>query len=133
MANIELQADGLDALLANLRGMVNGLPQTVGVALKQWGDQVLEVSKDRTPVDTGALVASGYVTEPEIGDGQISITLGYGGDGVDYALKVHEDMDPRTHWSKAGTGPQYLAQPAREAQDQLPGMVADAVRVLVGA
>jgi hypothetical protein len=50
-------------------------------------------SQKRTPVDTGDLLRSHYVNEPEIeSNGTIRVEIGAGTD-LHYALRVHEDLD----------------------------------------
>ena len=52
------------------------------------------LSKRLTPVDIGALRASGYVTLPEFQGSRVVVELGYGGDiSYSYAVKQHERLD----------------------------------------
>ena len=56
-------------------------------ALLQEAENVMGVSKRRTPVDTGNLRATGHVKNPETHGGITSVVLAY---GTDYAVHVHE-------------------------------------------
>ena len=59
----------------------------VEAALFQEGENVMGVSKDRTPKDLGPLRASGHVKLPKTKGGVSWVTLAY---GTDYAVYVHE-------------------------------------------
>lgn len=50
------------------------------------GVLIMREAKERTPVDTGALKASGYVTMPK----DKKVELGFGGPAEEYALIQHE-------------------------------------------
>jgi hypothetical protein len=130
MASLKFEIDGLDAYRQKLEAAASNLPKNVGAALYQFGEQVMAVSKERVPVDTGRLMSTGYVTLPEQQGNSIIVTLGY---ATDYALQVHEDMDPRTHWTRPGSGPKYLENPLKEAQGELAGDIGDAVKQTLAA
>lgn len=107
--------------------------EAVATGLYQFGNMVMEISKrERVPVDTGALMNSGYVALPEDNGTEISVTMGYGGQSVDYALVVHENMNPHVHWKRPGSGPKYLENPLKESQDKMPDVVGDAVQKALG-
>jgi len=48
-------------------------------------EEVMTVSKEVVPVDTGTLKSSGFVKPPEIAPTHVSVTLGYGGPARAYA------------------------------------------------
>ena len=93
------------------------------------GEYILAQSKDRAPVDTGNLRASGFVDLPEVSGAVVAVKLGYGGFSAAYALKVHEN--PRAGktggvspsgkkyktWAKVGEW-KYLEKPFMEAVAQ---------------
>jgi len=63
------------------------------MAMMSVGEEWMTEAKKRTPVDTGALRASGHVQGPEeIGDTMI-VKLVFGGPSADYAMDVHENLD----------------------------------------
>ncbi len=83
---------GVKALVANLTGIAAATPKNIAAALYREAQIEMTESKKRVPVDTGALRASGVVQKPVFDGKNISVTLGYGGPSVDYAFKVHEDL-----------------------------------------
>lgn len=93
----------------------------------QFANEVLGVSLERVPMDTGALANSGRVEPPTDNGNEISVKLGYGGVAVNYAWHVHENMNPNVRWSRPGSGPKYLEGPLKEVQDTFPGRIKDAV------
>jgi hypothetical protein len=58
-------------------------------------------AKQETPVDTGALRASGTVLLPEITGDEVLVQMGFGGAAVDYAIYVHEDLEKNHPVGKA--------------------------------
>lgn len=67
-------------------------------------------AKMLTPVDTGALRASGHVQAPVVENGKVTVTLGFGGAAEAYAVPVHERMDVHHPVGQA----KFLEQPVRE-------------------
>jgi hypothetical protein len=57
-----------------------------------YAEKVMTEAKERCPVDTGRLRATGHVQPPEIGASEISVTLAF---GTDYAIYVHENLAAR--------------------------------------
>lgn len=84
---------GVDAMRAKIRKIAANLPNKVGAALYREAEIEMTESKKRVPVDTGTLRASGMVSEPVKENGQISVTLSYGGAAKDYAIPVHENLE----------------------------------------
>jgi hypothetical protein len=64
-------------------------PKAAGVALYKLATKVMRQSVARTPVLTGELRRSAYVTQPQPG-GRPRIELGY---GSEHALPVHEEVE----------------------------------------
>lgn len=84
---------GLDRFRANLGRIAGAAIPAVKRAMFQEAEEIMTVSKTAfVPVDTGALRASGTVLPPEIKGSEVTVTLGYGGGAVDYAVIVHERM-----------------------------------------
>jgi hypothetical protein len=129
MANFSFTIDGLAGFRSKVQSAAANLPQNLGKALYQFGEEVMAVSKERVPVDTGALMGSGFVTPPEHSGSVISVTVGYGGPSVNYALAVHEDMNPKRHWRRPGSGPKFLENPLKEKQNELRQRAADGVKL----
>lgn len=130
MAKFSFTVDGLDALREKIESAVSDLPTNAGDGLYQFGEKVMSVSKERVPVDTGRLMNTGYVSPPVQEGNLITVVLGY---GTDYALQVHEDMDPRTHWTRPGSGPKYLENPLKEAEGEMAGDVGEVYRQTLAA
>lgn len=104
----------------------------VSAALYQRGEKIMAASKEVVPVDTGALMNTGQVTLPtEDGSGVIEVTVGYGDESTPYALYVHEELQAPSggpiNWTRPGSGPKYLENPARDQFDQVPGDIRDAL------
>jgi len=62
--------------------------------IKAEGERALQRAKELTPVRTGALRDSGKLVEKRSASGT-EFQISFGGDGVDYALPVHERTDVR--------------------------------------
>lgn len=133
MPNFSFQLEGLALLKGRIDSAAQNLPQNLGKALYQFGEEVMAISKERVPVDTGALMNSGYVSLPKQEGNLITVELGYGGPSVDYALAVHEDLDPKRHWHRPGSGPKYLEGPLIEKQGDLALPAGDAVKLSFAA
>lgn len=112
--------------------------------LRLYGDKMLDVlqshlyleaelimtkAKKLTPVDTGALRASGFVEPPRVFGNKVEVTLGFGGpaggktaDGEDvvvnvgYAVFVHENVGANFTVGQA----KFLEQPYLERKKGLP-------------
>lgn len=111
----------------------------MGKQLYLEGSGILAQSQPLVPVDTGALKASGYVTEPQNHGGEIVVTIGYGGvagaaqdhsaaaaiyqgavaavnrvarDPAGYALYVHENLEAHHPVGQS----HYLSVPFNQAR-----------------
>ena len=51
--------------------------------MKMFAGQVMAESKAEIPIDTGAAQSTAYVNEPKVGNGFVSVTMGYAGEGHD--------------------------------------------------
>ncbi len=125
MPSFTVSLDGIDALRAKIEGAKQALTQNVSAGLFQFGEDIMARSEPITPVDTGFLLSTGHVDLPVVSDDTITVTLGY---NAEYALTVHENLNPNVRWSRPGSGPLYLSTPAQEMESELPGRMADAVR-----
>lgn len=90
--------DGAELDIAKVRARLERLaarmPTEAARALYAEAEVEMTEAKKRTPVDTGALRSSGHVDPPQTTfSGDVSVTLGFGGPAVNYALKVHEDLE----------------------------------------
>jgi hypothetical protein len=98
--------------LARAPGVVRG---HIGGALFAVAQDVLKVSGEAVPIDTGTLKSSRFTVGPEDTSRGIEVTIGYGGAAAAYALPVHE-MPETNRFSRPGTGPKYLERPLNEAR-----------------
>lgn len=97
-------------------------------ALKEAGDRLLETARSLAPRDTGALRASGRaIVDTSPGSGKHRIVLRFGGPDfpvpptrnarngiVDYAVIVHEDLDPRRINAYKEGGPRFMVRAAQQ-------------------
>lgn len=95
------------------RGKLKG---AVMSTFREEGEQTMTESKLETPVETGALRASGHVDGPHDEGSAVWIELAYGGAAAGYALIVHERTDVHHPVGKA----KYLEDPAMRMADRLP-------------
>lgn len=91
MAEAELVIKGLNALHRKLRALELKIPDEFGQALRAEAEIEMTEAKKRTPVDTGVLRASGYVSGPTREGQMVFVRLTFGGPAAPYALIVHED------------------------------------------
>lgn len=136
--SFDFTVDGLDSLLDNLPTEAN-LGDGIGQGAHAWCGDVFTESQNRVPVDEGHLMESGYVGEPIVENGVVSVEMGY---RAEYAIYVHEGVEgqrpPSPNWSwtqkvargeeieftKPGTGTKFLEGPATEMEDALPEYIA---------
>lgn len=119
---------GADSLIAGLERIIQETPQAVAAALFQEAERVMADAKENyVPVDTGILRDSGMVSEPEIGDGEISVSMGFGGAAEAYAVVQHERMD----FHHTVGGPKYLERPFLDAANGLEERLALALEPLI--
>lgn len=84
--------------------------KVAGPILVSEAELLMTKAKMLTPVDTGALRASGHVQAPVVEGGKVSVTLGFGGAAEAYAVPVHERMDVHHPVGQA----KFLETPVRE-------------------
>ena len=95
----------------NFDKALKAIQQETGALLYQSANKIMTASKKIAPVDTGNLRASGFVEQPKIKGDTVTVTMGYGGAAVDYAVYVHEG----THNMQ---GRKYLEQPFNQLAPQ---------------
>lgn len=111
----------------------------LGKGLYREGLGILAQSRPLVPVDTGALRASGYVTQPIKEGNVIFVLIGYGGVAAkfnpktgestgNYALFVHENLDAFHHVGMA----KFLEIPFNAARAGMSGRLADFVQGKLG-
>lgn len=127
--SLEFQVAGLDALGSKLTGLYQQLVSQAGDALRAEAEIEMTKAKQRTPVLTGRLRASGHVTGPDVSGDETTVTLAFGGPAVEYALFVHENEEAFHHVGQA----KYLESVLMESAPYLAQRVADRLkRTVVG-
>jgi hypothetical protein len=133
-----MKIDGLDDLLGKLsKSMLADAKQEVAGELYRFGEEIMADSKEVVPVDTGAMMNTGKVALPTENGDLIEVTLGYGDESVGYALYVHEELQAPSggpiKYTRPGSGPKFLSNPAISKAPELPGRVKDALmRAITG-
>lgn len=87
------------------RDYAAALARELTAATYQHGQRVLAAALPLTPVETGYLRASGYVSAPVVTNGHVAVTIGF---GAYYAIYVHEILSARHPVGQA----KFLEQPA---------------------
>ncbi len=101
------------------------LNQFVAPALYQRANLIMTEAKRLTPVDTGALRASGHVDEPSVKGAEISVALGF---NTPYAIPVHENLTARHPVGQA----KYLEEPMLAASKTIGADVKSAIEKSLG-
>lgn len=117
MIPIQVTMDGIDAVVARMERMPENVRLSALRAAYYQSQRTLTKAKGYTPVDTGKLRSSGRV---EIGE---YIEIIFGGGGVDYAVKVHEDMSVRHKTGQA----KFLERAVKEDSNAFLAIVAKAI------
>jgi hypothetical protein len=105
----------------------------LALALNELAEDLLDRALPITPIKTGALRGSGTVIEPVIEKNRVASGVGFGGDAKEYAVWVHENLDPATNWTEPNTGPKYLEMPTMELAEVLPAYVEQRLALLFEA
>ena len=121
---IRLKMQGPKELMKALREVGPRAEVALKSALVTEAEKVMARAKRFTPVDTGALRASGHVQPPVATPGRIEITLGFGGPAARYAVYAHEIEDYYHEFGQA----KFLEQPVNEAAAGLTSRLTREVR-----
>lgn len=112
---------GADQVVRKLRTLAARFPNEVGRAMFQEAQIEMTEAKRRTPVDTGALRASGTVHAPTLKfNRDVEVVLSFGSVAVGYATRVHEDLDA---FHKVGQA-KYLESTLNESRPFLAARIA---------
>ena len=88
-----IKVTGDKELMNSLRGMESKMPHAVAQALYEEANRIFIEAQLLTPIDTGALRGSGFVTIPKVSSNKAEVSIQYGGAAALYALYVHERID----------------------------------------
>jgi len=109
-----------------LRGLTllatNALAETAAAAYQEM-EIDMATMKERTPVDTATLRNSGFVMLPSISGKDASVTLGFGGPSVGYAVPVHENTTSHHEVGQA----KYMESVLLESEPHLANRIASRV------
>lgn len=119
-ANVLVQ--GLETLGAE------ALPALASAVFQEAERIMTEAKTQYVPVDTGVLRDSGFVSPPEIGGMEVSVTLGFGGAASAYALVQHERLD----YTHTVGGPKYLERPVLNATNGMEDRLAETLAAALG-
>jgi hypothetical protein len=106
-----------------LRFVRIGIPDEFSSALYQEALLVEKVSRERTPVLTGALRASHETSEPFREEDTLSCEISVGGPAAPYAVWVHEKVEIHHKVGQA----KFLESAVLEAGPGLPARIANRV------
>ncbi len=121
---VHVDQRSLRRVLSNIEAKGEEMKRDAAAFLYRRAQYVMTESKREVPVKTGALASSGFVEQPDVSRGSISVTMGYGGPAREYAIPVHEDLTARhTEGRKA----KYLEDPVRRA---VPGLAKDLAKAV---
>jgi hypothetical protein len=120
-----MSVTGADKVLANLTALASKLPTQVGRAMFEEAEIEMAEAKRRTPVDTGALRASGHVELPKIAGQNVTVAMGFGGAAAPYAIEVHENLEAFHPVGEA----KFLESTLNESKPYLAKRIADRVKL----
>lgn len=89
----EIRVRGFATVERELAALAARFPEAAQQALREEAEIEMTEAKERTPVRTGALRASGRVEDLGEGPGAIGVRWAFGGAAVDYAVPVHENLE----------------------------------------
>lgn len=113
---IRCKVHGLRAVTRNLLAVANRAGDAFGDGIEAEGEAVHRVADLIVPRDTGRLAETGKVTVRRSRRATVA-AISYGGEGVEYAVRQHEDL---TLNHRPGQQAKYLEVPALAAVPGLP-------------
>lgn len=84
---------GFSDMNKRIFNLISAMPDEIKNALVEESKENLAMMLERTPIETGALRASGMVHPPEFAGHETSVKTSFGNDEVYYAWFVHEDLE----------------------------------------
>ena len=125
---IKIEIVGKDKVVARLKRFGNNAPANVATALYQEAQALIAEAKQITPVDTGALRASGMIQMPTLQGKQVEVRCGFGGPAAPYAVYVHENLEAH---HQPPTQAKFLEVPAKRRAKGMQQRVADSISRMV--
>ena len=109
---VKVEVTGLRQTLKNLSRAGQKYDRAYGKGLKKTGDLIRLRSVAKTPVETGELVGSSYVTQPKGTGVKKQVIVGYNND---YAGTVHESREEKMRGKSRPSGKGQYWNPAGES------------------
>lgn len=125
----EFDVDGLENVIANLQTLGRDVPKEAGGALYEIMHETLAKSDEIVPLDKGPLKNSKFVKKPETSGDEVSVTGGYGGQTIDYAVEQHENL---TYRHSEGRSAKYVEKPLVETKANFAPRVARKLKARLG-
>jgi hypothetical protein len=115
---------GVTETIRALSRMGVDLLPIIAAALNEQHEEIMTLAKERTPVDTGALRASGHVVPPRIVARSIQSIGAFGGTAAPYAVVVHENLAAFHRVGRA----KYYQSAVQERTSKIAPAIRNAVR-----
>lgn len=121
---VSISIAGSAAFKAKIAQALEAGKTAASAGLYAGGNVIMEEAKRRSPVDTGAMRGSGYVTLPEERGSTIVVEVGFGGPAGDYAAEQHENMTYRHPVGQAKYLESAMDDKAGDARDTIAAVAA---------
>lgn len=121
---MDIVVTGITQTIRALSRMGEDLLPIIAAALNEQHESIMTLAKERTPVDTGALRASGHVVPPRIIARSIQSIGAFGGTAAPYAIIVHENL---TAFHRVGRS-KYYQSAVQDRTSKIGPAVRNAVR-----
>jgi hypothetical protein len=126
--DLTITYSGLKEAMQGLSAMAEKMPEAIGQAIYEEAETIMTEAKELTPVDTGALRASGHVEKPEISCSTVTVELGFGGQAgggkeIGYAFYVHENLEAHHTVGQA----KFLETPLTDRQEDIQERIAKTI------
>lgn len=112
----------------NFKDIAARMASALGKGVHGAAQEIMNDAKKRTPVKTGALRASGTVSEPMVDGKGVYCELRFGGAAASYAIFVHERTNARHPVGEA----KFLENAVIEGKDKYGGQLASIVSKVFG-
>lgn len=111
----DIKLVGVKNITDNLAKMTKKQRKSGAAGLYAIGNEVMTSAKKQTPVDTGILRKTGYVTLPQDKHGQTFVEIGFGGPAEEYSIPQHE----RTDYVHEAGNAKFLERPVDKSESTI--------------
>jgi len=129
MTDTTITVTGIVETVRDFNAIANGIIPALMITLNREHEIIMTLAKERTPVDTGALRASGHVVPPVVLARTIKSMGAFGGPSASYALKVHEDLNVYHHVGRV----KYYESAVQDQRGHVRGAVEATVNQLISS